>query len=102
MWHEIKRFFLYGDIYQLTSGPIIMTGVLVYLYKHTCHVHKCLRYGRHSVEGTAYVVCRKHHPATPDLVTPKHIEKAWRASQQSDSDPTEETGITTTSDPSGW
>jgi hypothetical protein len=30
--------------------------------KHTCHVHRCPRIGRHKVEGTEYVVCRRHHP----------------------------------------
>jgi len=41
-------------------GLLAITGSL--LRKHNCHVHRCWRLGRHQVEGTAHVVCRKHHP----------------------------------------
>jgi hypothetical protein len=44
-------------------GELALIGGLVAIYKrHTCHVHRCWRIGRHQVEGTPHVVCRKHHP----------------------------------------
>jgi len=44
-------------------GELAMVGGLVAIVrKHNCHVDKCWRVGRHPVAGTAYVVCRKHHP----------------------------------------
>ena len=33
--------------------------------KHNCHVHGCWRVGRLPVDGTAWTVCRKHHPDNP-------------------------------------
>jgi hypothetical protein len=44
------------QVFTLTCG-----GGLLYWHK-TCHVHKCLRIGKHPVEGTGIVTCRKHHP----------------------------------------
>ncbi len=63
---------LHGDGYQfwsgIGSGSPILLGAWVYLRKHNCHVRWCFRVGRHPVDGTTYVVCRKHHP----LKNPKH------------------------------
>ena len=42
----------------LTAVPIVW----VLLRRHNCHVRGCWRIGRNAVEGTAYVVCRRHHP----------------------------------------
>jgi hypothetical protein len=44
-------------------GELAIVGGLVTLVRHrTCHVHRCWRLGRHPVDGTPHVVCRKHHP----------------------------------------
>lgn len=44
-------------------GELTILGALASLYwKHTCHVDRCWRLGRHPVEGTGYQVCRRHHP----------------------------------------
>lgn len=38
-------------------------GALVgVLRRHNCHVHHCWRIGKFPVDGTSYIVCRKHHP----------------------------------------
>ena len=42
----------------LTAVPIVW----VLLRKHNCHARGCWRIGRHPVEGTGFVVCRRHHP----------------------------------------
>ena len=51
-------------------------AVVLYYRKHNCHVKPCWRLGRHSIEGTAYVVCRKHHPE--DHLTMEHVLKRYR------------------------
>jgi hypothetical protein len=40
----------------------IVGGIFSLYWKHTCHVQRCWRLGRHPVENTGYVVCRRHHP----------------------------------------
>lgn len=45
--------------------------------KHNCHVKGCWRLQKHHVEGTAYIVCKKHHPALPDEdITAEHVREA--------------------------
>lgn len=58
-----------GVVYGLWSGAggdignFALLGGFIALYrKHTCHVRHCWRLQRHAVEGTAHIVCRKHHP----------------------------------------
>lgn len=44
-------------------GELAIVSSLVALIRHkNCHVHRCVRLGRHPVEGTQWVVCRRHHP----------------------------------------
>lgn len=44
-------------------GEFAIAGGLVNIARrHTCHVRGCWRVGRHPVDGTGYVVCRRHHP----------------------------------------
>jgi hypothetical protein len=44
-------------------SELAMIGFLyAFLRKHNCHSRGCWRIGRHPVEGTGFVVCRKHHP----------------------------------------
>jgi hypothetical protein len=40
----------------------IVIGLASLYLRHNCHVKGCWRIGRHPVEGTGYVVCRRHHP----------------------------------------
>jgi len=58
-----------GPYYGFFSGfgsdigeVAIIGGLVAIVRKHNCHVHNCWRIGRHPVEGTPYVVCRRHHP----------------------------------------
>ena len=51
-WSGIGGSFLFGTLVWLAGW---------YLH-HTCHVRTCLRPGRHPVEGTGIITCRKHHP----------------------------------------
>jgi hypothetical protein len=61
-------------------GEVAIIGAVIGMYrKHNCHVHGCWRVAKHPVEGTPYVVCKKHHPTVPDLVTADHVADAHRA-----------------------
>ena len=40
----------------------IIGGLITIARHHNCHQPGCWRLGRHHIEGTEYVVCRKHHP----------------------------------------
>lgn len=45
-------------------GDIAIFGAATVFIRHrNCHVHHCWRIGRHPVQGTGHVVCRRHHPA---------------------------------------
>jgi hypothetical protein len=58
-WHD-------PDGYNFISGPLaditLLGGGYVFVRRHNCHAKRCWRVGRHAVDGTTYVVCRKHHP----------------------------------------
>jgi hypothetical protein len=58
-WHD-------PDGYNFISGPLaditLLGGAYAILRHHNCHAKGCWRIGRHPVDGTGYVVCRKHHP----------------------------------------
>jgi hypothetical protein len=44
-------------------GELAIVGALVAMVrKHVCHVKGCWRIGRLPIEGTSWIVCRKHHP----------------------------------------
>ena len=60
-------------------GEIAIIGAVFAMYKkHNCHVAGCWRMARHPVEGTPYIVCRRHHPAVPKVITAEHIVDAHR------------------------
>jgi hypothetical protein len=68
----------YGFWSGFAGSNIFLAGGLLTLYwRHCCHVHRCLRIGRHHVTGTPWVTCRKHHPAiNGSKVTAQHIADA--------------------------
>jgi hypothetical protein len=43
----------------------IIGGLATIVRRHNCEIHGCWRVGRHPVDGTGYVVCRRHHPDGP-------------------------------------
>lgn len=58
-----------GPWYAFWSGAgsdLAYLGVFWALWRHTnCHQPRCWRVGRLPVQGTAYRVCRHHHPNPP-------------------------------------
>ena len=68
-----------GDL-TLVSGMIALVGS--FYRHHNCHVHGCPRLGRHSVEGTPHVVCRRHAVGLSERVTHQHIIEAHRRAQE--------------------
>ena len=62
-----------GDL-TIFAGLFAIAGS--FLRKHNCHVKGCWRIGRHPVDGTQYVVCRRHHP--DDSPTHKDVISRWR------------------------
>ena len=40
----------------------IFAALIAMIRKHVCHVKGCWRIGRLPIEGTPWIVCRKHHP----------------------------------------
>ena len=48
------------------AGELSWVGIPVLLYRrNNCHVRGCWRLGKHSVDDTPWVVCRRHHPDLP-------------------------------------
>ena len=77
VWHWFLNFFginnLSGYGYGFWSGigsdigEFALIGAIIAVYrKHNCHVKGCWRISRHAVDGTPWVVCRKHHPTIDD------------------------------------
>lgn len=64
-----------GAIYGFWSGfgsDLMEFAILgTIFHKFNCHAKGCWRIGLHHVEGTPYVVCRKHHPVV-DGQKPTH------------------------------
>lgn len=60
-------------------GEIALIGGLIAIYrKHNCHVKGCFRIAKHSVEGTPFITCKKHHPNMPkEDITVAYIKKAY-------------------------
>jgi hypothetical protein len=66
LYHAVRWTWHDPDGYNFISGPLaditLLGGGYAVARHHNCHVKGCLRIGRHPVDGTGYVVCRKHHP----------------------------------------
>ena len=54
----------------------IFGGMIALIRKLNCHAKGCWRVGRQQVEGTTFVVCRKHHPSEKPTV--ERIHREWR------------------------
>lgn len=58
-----SRWYLWWSGIGADLGEVaIVVSLFAGVRRHNCHVHRCLRVGRHPVAGTTYVVCRRHHP----------------------------------------
>ena len=96
MWNPILYFFgihFYGSTsqwYNFWSGFgsdiaefSILAGFVAVYRKHNCHVKGCWRLQRHKVDGTPYVVCRKHHPGIADTApSAEDVRLAHQAAHQ--------------------
>lgn len=96
-----------GPIYSFWSGIFgdasILAVPFVIWRTRNCHVHGCIRLGKHPVKGTQYKVCRKHHPdghLTHDKVLADHAEANTQPVPTiinvSDSVSTDDTAVTST------
>jgi hypothetical protein len=93
VWNPILYFFgihFYGSTsqwYNFWSGFgsdlaefTIVIAVIAAYRKHNCHVKGCWRLQRHPVEGTPYIVCRRHHPTiATEAPTAAQVRDAHRA-----------------------
>jgi hypothetical protein len=91
LWHQFLEFFgIIGESgkgYGFWSGVgsdigelAIVGSLLGLLRARNCHVERCWRLGRHLVEGTPHVVCRKHHP--DGGLTSEHLLELHRKHQE--------------------
>lgn len=65
-------------------GELVLIGAVIAVYrKHNCHVQGCWRISRHAVEGTPWVVCRKHHPEIGKAPTADQVAEDHRRAQLS-------------------
>lgn len=72
-----------GWCYSFWSGfgsCLTYIGIVVAGWRHlNCHAKGCWRVGRHTVDGTPFKVCRRHHPAIPNKgATVEEIHQAHR------------------------
>ena len=64
-------------------GEVALIVAIIAVYrKHNCHAQGCWRISRHPVEGTPWVVCRKHHPVINKAPTAAQIAEDHRQAQQ--------------------
>ena len=54
-----------SDLGEATLITAVGLGVYTGVRKVNCHTKGCWRIGHHTLEGTPYILCRKHHPHVP-------------------------------------
>jgi hypothetical protein len=54
-----------ADLGEATLITAVAVGVYTGVRKVNCHTKGCWRIGHHTLEGTPYILCRKHHPHVP-------------------------------------
>jgi hypothetical protein len=81
IYHGIRWTWHDPDGYNIVSGPLaditLLGGAYAILRRHNCHAKGCWRIGRNPVEGTDFLVCRKHHPdksPSAEEILAKHAE----------------------------
>jgi hypothetical protein len=68
-----------SDLGEATLISAVGIGVYTGVRKVNCHTKGCWRIGHHVLEGTPYILCRKHHPVVPtEGVTQEHILELHR------------------------
>jgi hypothetical protein len=54
-----------SDLGEATLISAVGIGVYTGARKVNCHTKGCWRIGHHVLEGTPYILCRRHHPGVP-------------------------------------
>jgi hypothetical protein len=68
-----------SDLGEATLISAVSIGVYTGVRKVNCHTKGCWRIGHHALEGTPYILCRKHHPGVPTHgATHEHILELHR------------------------
>jgi hypothetical protein len=68
-----------SDLGEATLISAVGIGVYTGVRKVNCHTKGCWRIGHHVLEGTPYILCRKHHPGVPTHgATHEHILELHR------------------------
>jgi hypothetical protein len=68
-----------SDLGEATLISAVGIGVYTGVRKVNCHTKGCWRIGHHALEGTPYILCRRHHPGVPTKgASHKHILEQHR------------------------
>src|SRR6202020_1568905 len=63
-----------SDLGEAPPISAVALGVYTGARKVNCHTKGCWRIGHHVLEGTPYILCRRHHPGVPTHgATHEHI-----------------------------
>lgn len=54
--------FVSGPLADITLITAFSSAMYLWLRKHNCHVHRCLRLEWHPHPVHGHPVCKKHHP----------------------------------------
>jgi len=54
-----------SDLGEVTLITAVSIGVYTGVRKVNCHTKGCWRIGHHPLDGTPYILCRRHHPGVP-------------------------------------
>lgn len=49
---------------SISEWATLWVAISVYLYKHNCHEHRCLRLSWHP-DADGKLICKRHHPDHP-------------------------------------
>jgi len=55
-----------SDLGEATIISAVGIGVYTGVRKVNCHTKGCWRIGHHPLDGTPYILCRRHHPDVPN------------------------------------
>jgi hypothetical protein len=68
-----------ADLGEVTLITAVALGVYTGVRKVNCHTKGCWRIGHHALEGTPYILCKRHHPHVPTRgATHEHILEVHR------------------------
>jgi len=72
-----------SDLGEATLISAVGIGVYTGVRKVNCHTKGCWRIGHHTLDGTPYVLCKRHHPHVPTKgASHEHILEQHRRHQE--------------------